>query len=193
MCIGLCGTDLPSCGSGAECNPQAGECVAEPASPTGARHGEGCATNEDCTSERCQAAFNAGTPTGFNGGYCFGPCIIPEGWNTNTLYSTPDCGEADQPDCTLPSASCPGDAVCFPDFGFARGDLGVCLDGCLDDTDCRQAEGYQCVRSFALAGGTRTFVNGICQPINCMATPCPDGYTCRTITAGGRRSYVCAP
>jgi hypothetical protein len=151
--------------------------------------------NEDCASGQCAPARGAGGPTGFNGGFCFGQCILPVGWNTNTLYRERDCGGDGQPDCTLPTASCPGDSVCFPDqsvpaAGFAQGDVGVCLDGCLSDADCRTAEGYECRRSFRLAGGTRTFVNGICQPIACSATnPCPTGLTCRT--AGGRS--VCAP
>jgi hypothetical protein len=194
-CSGVCGEGLPECGAGAECNAQSGYCVAAGTVPGGNLQGDWCNMETDCASGSCAAPFNGATPTGFNGGYCFGFCVLDQGWNTSTLYGRPDCGDTamGQPPCDLPGGSCPGDSVCFPYVSFTERDLGICLDGCVDDSDCRTAEAYYCQRTWAVAGGTRTFANGVCQPINCMSSPCPDGYTCRTIRTTRGTNYVCAP
>lgn len=195
MCTGMCGIGLPECGPGAECNGQSGMCVATGTVPAGALHGQPCAGDTDCQSGDCAEERNGATPTGYNGGFCFGLCILEIGWNNNTLYGRPDCGDASmgQPPCALPSSSCPGDAVCFPYQSFTERDLGICLDGCLTDADCRTAEGYFCQTTWQLADGPRTFANGVCAPIDCRSTMCPTGYTCRTIMTRTGPDYVCAP
>src|SRR5688500_14973845 len=53
MCIGLCGTNLPMCGPGGECNTESGHCVA-PGTPRGeSLQGGPCGMNEDCASGQC--------------------------------------------------------------------------------------------------------------------------------------------
>lgn len=151
---------------------------------TGALTGEPCSFDEDCRSQLCvERADDMGNPTGYVDGMCVAYCILPGGWNTNTIYA----GTA------LPAAGCAGDAVCFPaSFQHAsEGDLGVCLPACVDDADCR--EGYQCVRAFPTASGsTASFDNGICQPTDCARAPCPSGYGCRRVTyADGTSRNLC--
>jgi hypothetical protein len=125
----------------------------------------------------------SGAPTGNNGGYCISYCLLPTGYNSSDLFA----GAA------LPSGTCTGDAICFPAISSSQGegDLGACFDGCVNDTDCRESEGYFCFKSFGLqSGGSKTFTNGICYPItNCDTAGCPTNYSC---VVSGTKS-VCAP
>ncbi len=155
LCIGLCGSD-EDCGAGASCNGYSGQCVAAGTVPTsGGETGAACGLAEDCLSANCLTRQDNGdgTATVWPGGYCAGPCILPTGWNNNTLFD----GE------TLPAGTCAGDAVCFPSGSLTRGDLGSCLDSCTSNSDCRS--GYGCRQSFQLGSGTTVnFSNGICVP-----------------------------
>jgi len=148
-CISICSEEFP-CGAGADCNSWSGACVPEGTVPTeGGVNGDSCGASEECRSERC--ILDPDWP----GGYCYGFCILPLGYNSNTLFN----------EDTLPEASCPTGDVCFPNDSLTRGDLGVCFLGCTSDADCRAAEGYGCRQSWELASGeTRTFTNGICVP-----------------------------
>lgn len=182
-CYGVCGGDV-SCGPGAECNPYSGRCVAEGSVPTdGSPNGGTCTGDADCLSDNCITERNGTTPTGWNSGYCYGLCILPMGYNTNTLFS----------EDTLPQGTCSAGNVCFPNGSYTRGDLGLCFLGCTSDADCRADEGYRCRTSWRLASGdVRTFTNGICVPNDCPTTPCPTGFTCRTVTTSSGTSRVCA-
>ncbi|MDW8361112.1 MAG: hypothetical protein RMK74_01825 [Myxococcales bacterium] len=153
FCIGVCASD-DECGGGAQCNVWSGRCMAAGTVPTeGGRHGEPCRGDADCLSQLC-IEQRAMAPR-WLGGYCVGPCILPAGYNTNTLFA----GER------LPRATCPEGNVCFVNGTFAEGDLGVCLRECAVDEDCRSSDGYVCVRSFRLPGGTARYENGVCVPI----------------------------
>jgi len=182
-CIGLCTQDA-NCGEGAECNTLSARCVPTGTVPTsGGSYGEPCADNAGCRTGICsREESNTGAPTGNNGGYCLGYCQLPPGYNSSDLFA----GD------TLPSGTCTGDAVCFPAINTqADGDLGACFDGCVQDSDCREDDGYFCFRTFPLSSGdAHTFTNGICYPItNCDTAGCPTGYACTVV---GTRS-VCAP
>jgi len=187
MCVGVCSTD-EQCGEGAECNPWNGECVAEGEVPTdGSETGGPCDGDDGCRSGNCIQGYDMGTPTGWTDGYCIGNCILPVGYNTNTFYRMGDGSEE------LPQAGCPDTDVCYPGYGsYTRGDIGVCLQECSTDADCRAMAGYTCRKEFPLAsGGTSTYTNGVCFPINCRDTPCPDGMTCRSIPTSRGTLYVC--
>lgn len=176
MCIGLCDEDS-DCEPGGECNEWAAECVPEGESPTeGSEHGGPCDENGDCLSDNCIPPYETGF-TGWADGYCVGYCILPMGYNTNTFYS----GE------TLPQGTCSGDAVCWPNGSYTRGDLGICLDGCTTDADCRQDAGYYCLESINLpSGSVSSYTNGVCLPMDCSSSACPEGFTCRMLrTASG--------
>lgn len=186
VCIGLCSEEL-TCGAGAECNPDSASCVAEGSLPTEAsRVGQVCENDESCLSGRCIEAANATTPSGWNGGYCYGFCILPLGYNTNSFFG---------PEDRLPRGTCPEGNICYPAAGsLTRGDLGVCFAGCETDDDCRRDEGYGCLKSFGLASGdVRNLDNGVCVPIDCAETDCPTGYTCMRIRTTSGTSDVCAP
>lgn len=183
ICYGMCGAD-EDCGPGASCNVYSQECVPEGTAPTtGSVTGESCAADADCRSDWCIEAGSATTPSGWNGGYCIGPCILPLGYNTNTFFA----GEA------LPAGTCADDQVCFPNGSFTRGDIGICLDSCTTDEDCRAGEGYYCLKEIQLASGVASYTNGVCLPIDCMERDCPAGYSCRTIRTTSGTDYVCAP
>jgi len=146
--------------------------------------GEPCHGTTDCRSGQCVTELNNGVPTGWIGGYCVGNCLLPTGYNPNTFFA----GTA------LPAGSCTGNAICFPVGGTqGDGDLGTCYDACTTPSDCRL--GYSCLRQFQLgSGGTATFTNGLCVPVNCTPGACPTGYECVTVTAAdGSTRNVCAP
>ncbi len=72
---------------------------------------------EACTTNSdCESSFCLDERYGWPGGYC-------------TNY------------CALSENNCPGDSLCM-NFGFTL--FGICFDGCNEDFDCRQAEGYTC-------------------------------------------------
>ncbi len=182
MCVPICSSD-EECGGGTQCNPWAGTCVPSGGVPTNAVHGDPCTANADCRSEQCLLERStAGTPTGWNGGYCYGPCILPNGYNTNTFFD----GTA------LPQGTCPEGDVCFVNGSYTRGDLGACLHGCATDADCRGAEGYSCLKDFDLpSGGTSSYTNGVCLPIDCNVDDCPTGYMCQSVATASGTRYVC--
>jgi hypothetical protein len=183
LCIGICGADS-DCSPGHECDRESGRCHLPGMAPTGASLGEPCTRDESCRSRFCVEVVNEmGTPTGWVDGACLAYCIVPEGWNSNNIYDGP----------RLPSATCPDNAVCFPQDGFVEGNVGVCIPSCSVSADCRL--GYACLNSFQSPSGVRyTFENGICIPIDCSREACPPGYRCVTVTyADGSRANVCAP
>ena len=181
ICIGYCTTD-EDCGEGAVCNVHSARCVhPDEYNDTLSATGEPCYLDDDCQSGECRFD-NDGGPTGFNGGYCLGACILPAGYNTNTFFA----------EDAYPTEQCPGDNVCYPPGSLARGSAGVCLKACTTDDDCRAAEGYTCDKTVSLANGTtKTFENGFCWPINCAVDDCPTGYSCQTVGSGDRRRSVC--
>ncbi len=181
LCVGYCQTD-DECGSGAECNPDAGECVAPGTVPTGAGTGEACADDDGCLSGSCNPGDNSGTPTGWNNGYCLGRCALASGWNSNDLFA----GDA------LPT-NCADGNVCFPTGDFTELSPGACVSVCNSDADCRQSEGYACLKTFGLASGSKTFTNGVCFPVDCSETACPAGYSCQTVSTSSGTDSVCAP
>jgi hypothetical protein len=197
VCIAVC--TPTSCTDGTTCDGNSGRCRATGATLTGRTIGERCLANRDpastaenrCRSELCNPEVTTdsrGVPfyTGFNGGQCVGRCILPQGYNPSTFWD----------ETRLPQGSCPSGAICFPNGSLARGDLGVCLDECSQDSDCRTAEGYFCRKTIQLSTtNTRRFDNGWCTPINCVntATPCPTGYMCERRTSQGTTTGACIP
>ncbi len=149
LCIPVCNTDA-QCGAGAACDTHTGRCVAAGEQRAGALTGEPCASNDACASGACVPPAN-----GFTGGYCVANCALPMGFNTNSFFDG----------TVLPSGGCPEDALCMPFNGsFAARDLGVCLDGCATDGECR--DGYFCRKDYQLqmGGPTFSFENGVCWP-----------------------------
>lgn len=163
FCIPVCATDA-ECGGTAQCDTYTGRCVAAGMVGTsGGLTGEACGSNAACRSGVCRQASEGTNFTGFVNGYCQSLCRIPTGYNTSDFFT----GD------TLPTGTCPGDAICIPAGNYGTGDLGVCLDACDGNADCRS--GYECLKTF----GTHTFNNGYCSPIDCNAggATCPMG-TC---------------
>ncbi len=181
ICVPVCSSD-EECGAGAECNVYTGRCIAPGTMPSGSEHGDSCADDDGCLSGRCIQESNAGSPTGWNGGTCLGPCILPAGYNSSTFYFEPT---------GLPQGTCPDGDMCFPNGSLSRGDEGVCLAACSSDADCRADEGYFCDKSFETASGTYPFDTGACFPIDCADTACPTGYTCTEIRTSRGTSSVC--
>lgn len=182
VCIPVCTPE--SCIDGNACNPATNRCQRPGTTPVGAGFGEGCRANNDpmitdetrCGSNVCQAetvpdSRGNPVPTGWiGGGTCLARCILPQGYNSSTLW----------PERTLPRSNCPERAICFPSGTLNRGDLGLCLPECTANNDCRP--GYTCRKTFQLGmGRSTTFMNGYCVPVNCAATGmgCPMGYSCR--------------
>ena len=186
VCIPVCTAE--SCVNGTTCNTASNRC--EPASmpSTGAAFGAPCRAPNDpmisadtrCPSNLCFAENNFDSngrpvPTGWvGGGMCISRCILPQGYNSSTLW----------PERNLPRANCPEGAVCFPNGTLTRGDLGLCLKECTANTDCRP--GFFCRKTYQLGmGRTTTFNNGYCTPVNCAMAgmSCPAGHTCRMSSA----------
>lgn len=183
ICRGVCSSD-EHCGPGFACNVYDGSCVPGEAPTVGGRHGEMCARAEDCLGGLCNAARSGSTPTGWNNGFCLGPCILPPGYNTNTFFA----GD------TLPTGTCPDGDICFPNGSFTEADLGVCVADCLSDADCRVEDGYECRKTFATASGSQTYTNGVCfplRPASCTTGACPDGFRCVTVGSGRNAFNVC--
>lgn len=186
VCIPVCTAE--SCVDGNACNPATNRCQAPGTMVTGAAFGAPCrATNDPmisdatrCPSGLCLAENNFDStgrpvPSGWTGGgMCLSRCILPQGYNSSTLW----------PERTLPRGGCPEGGICFPNGTLNRGDLGLCLTECTANTDCRP--GYYCRKTYQLGmGRTTTFNNGYCAPVNCAATgmSCPAGHTCRMTSA----------
>lgn len=182
-CIGVCSSD-DQCAPGAKCNIWNGRCVPTTTVFDGSENGGLCTNNAECRSEFCNPARDTFGATGWTGGYCLGTCIMPIGYNSSNFFDGDD----------LPQATCPTGDVCFPNGSLTQRDLGVCLSGCMTDTDCRADEAYFCRHNFAGSSGvTQTYGVGVCWPINCSApgAMCPTGYGCQMIsTPSGARS-VC--
>lgn len=174
-CIGFCVADA-DCGSGAFCDTYTGECKATgEAVSSGAAVGDACDEDTDCRSgDRTERAITAcirevnssGSATGYLGGYCLNSCILPRGYNSNNFFA----GDA------LPQGTCDSGEVCYPTSTLNRGDFGGCFKECAGNSDCRA--GYACRKSSTLQGGTYTFDNGVCMPVDCAEEACPSGYTC---------------
>jgi hypothetical protein len=186
VCIPVCTAE--SCVDGTTCNPGSNRCERASMPSTGAAFGAPCRAPNDpmistetrCPSNLCFAENNFDSngrpvPTGWvGGGMCISRCILPQGYNSSTLW----------PERELPQANCPNDAVCFPNGTLTRGDLGLCLKECTANTDCRP--GFFCRKTYQLGmGRTTTFNNGYCTPVNCAAAgmSCPAGHTCRMSSA----------
>ncbi len=183
MCVGLCDEDA-DCEPGGECNEWASTCVAAGESPTtGSETGGPCTDDDGCMSGNCIPPYDPGF-SGWANGYCISGCILPMGYNTNTFFS----GDA------LPQGTCAGDAVCFPNGSYTRGDLGVCLAGCTTDADCRADEAYYCLKDIDLpSGDTSHYTRGVCLPMSCQSDPCPSGFSCRTLPTSSGTIYRCEP
>jgi hypothetical protein len=113
------------------------------------RYGQGetvcwphCETLQDCSGEICNYWSGRCEPAGDGGdnGFdcdpqntCKGDCTVwPE---------LPDVGYCVSP-CSLSSGACPSDDACADVYEGARGDLGLCLDACEVDDECRS--GFSC-------------------------------------------------
>ncbi len=167
-CFPVCGTDA-ECGGGAQCDPYTGRCVPQGMVPTtGGDTGDPCTTDAACRGNNC---VNDSGTNGYLDGYCISLCRIPSGYNSSDFYS----GD------TLPSGTCGGsNSVCIP-YGsqYGENDLGICLEACSSAADCRP--GFECTQTVS----GRTFTNGWCDPIDCVASgagSCPAGTTCHTGT-----------
>jgi hypothetical protein len=190
-CVPVC--TAASCVNGTTCNGDTGLCRPAGSMPVGRGIGQSCEptmrpgsptppAEMQCRSQLCNAEWNPDTRgnrfyTGYNGGYCLSRCILPAGYNSSNFW----------PEMLLPQANCPAGGICLPDGTLTRGDPGLCLKGCMADSDCRAAEGYFCQKRRQVTQTMfRTYQNGFCIPVNCVtaATPCPMGFTCRRNTAG---------
>jgi len=196
-CIGVC-TER-SCEHGTVCDHESGRCIARGTTPPGRTLGQTCQRTLDpmstaatrCRSDLCQAETLPDSQgrqvyTGYNGGQCIARCILPQGYNPSTLWDEP----------RLPRANCPEGGVCFVNGSLARGDLGICLDECTTDSDCRADQGYFCRKTVQLSmTNTRRFDNGWCTPVNCLntMTPCPTGFRCESRAVTGGMTGVCIP
>jgi hypothetical protein len=180
VCIGVCDAD-EQCAPG-KCNLWSGQCVPSTTVFDGSENGGLCNGNADCRSGFCNGARDSLGATGWTAGYCLGTCIMPVGYNSSSFFEGDD----------LPRGTCPTGDVCFPNGSLTQRDLGLCLAGCTTDADCRADEAYFCRHQFAGGDGRpQIYNNGVCWPIACPATPCPDGYMCQTTTIPGGMRSVC--
>lgn len=185
FCLPVCSRD-DQCGAGNICVRETGRCAAAGTVAEGGAIGDPCNTNEMCASGFCipPVSRQNGAPTGYTQGYCVSYCVLPPGFNTNTFYS----GDS------LPvDGECLGDSICMPINGsVARRDVGICLDGCLADEDCRD-EHYFCDHTWGFQRNS-TFDNGVCQARDCTTAPCPSGERCVAVPlSDGSRANRCAP
>lgn len=147
---------------------------------------DGCATDDDCRRDWqcieavpgrrvCLPRFDPdryGQICSAGRGSCAGGTCF-----TETYYGFPDsycAGPECDPDAEDPG--CPGDGVCASTTGGG----GICVDGCVDDSDCRTA--YRC-RPVDRENPSR---GSACFP------GCTDNSQCTATTRGGTR-YVCNP
>ncbi|MCD6498556.1 MAG: hypothetical protein J7M25_09695, partial [Deltaproteobacteria bacterium] len=108
-----------------DCNVWVGQCNL---SEFGDEIGEACNSNGQCKGNMCFVQDVNGVPAN---GYCTGLCSLSKAANQEV---------------------CPSDAVCTNMYGGGQVDTGVCLDGCDQTADCRQAEGYQCGSNWDASG-----------------------------------------
>lgn len=200
-CVAICTDD--SCVNGTVCDSESGRCRTPGFRPVGRTVGQTCAPamrgtepatppEMQCRSENCNADWLPDSRgnrfyTGWNGGYCLGRCILPQGYNSSTFWNM----------TTLPQANCPSGSICYPNGSLSRGDQGVCLKECHNNGECRGMDGYICQQSVSLsATNIRRYMNGYCIPQNCAnaATPCPTGLMCRRTTrSDGSVTGACVP
>lgn len=199
VCVSIC--TPTSCIDGTVCEPESGRCrPASSPAPTGRTVGQACVPAEQtgstaqnrCVSNLCSPEVTYDsmmTPfyTGNIGGFCYGRCILPSGYNSSTFWPMPE----------LPQAGCADGAVCIPNRSLAEGDIGLCFAGCRANSDCRQSEGYVCRLSVSLGTRTVRFQRGWCEPGDCVNTAgftCPSGTVCRRgRTSSGATVGDCVP
>jgi len=190
VCVPACRTG--NCGAGAVCNPWTQACQSTSApnpTTTGQDNGGACTQSGDCRSRQCVLATSqtTGLPTGWNGGYCYSSCSLPEGYNVSNFWAPRE----------LPQSNCPTGSICWPDGDdMAERDQGTCYRGCANDSDCRASEGYFCQTSITLGTRTYRWNNGRCLLIDCVNSTrtCPTGYFCETRrNSSGNAFGICRP
>jgi hypothetical protein len=144
-CMPACTTDMSCANDMYVCNNGTGLCTE---AFDAADLGEPCDSAMSCTGGRCLTEAGAGWPAG--------TCAYP-GCRLSGM------GE---------SETCPMGSACVDD---AAGDptLGICVDSCAMDTDCRP--GYRCNIPMGAASGT-------CGPGCTMDSACSGGRTCEATT-----------
>jgi hypothetical protein len=126
--------------------------LADAEAGSGPNTGAPCTGDEACTSTGQSSA--PGVPTCYKpwtGGYCRSFCAAPV---------EPQAGVA------LARSDCPVGSVCLLTNELSS--AGTCLRECTSDSDCREAEGYYCRRTF----GDVTTPKGVCSPSHCKTRGC---------------------
>lgn len=158
---------MRACTNMLQCDPYRSECVATPAS-SGAINGAPCVDDGDCRSGLCipEVDDRIGLrPTGFLRGYCTSYAPLP----TEATFAAAS-------GMNMPTSNCPPGNVVLPNPAAAPGSATRCLAACTADAQCR--EGYFCDKQ---GGGTATYANGACTPIDCAQAGrmCPSTTSCR--------------
>ncbi len=160
---GMCTTDcfFTSCGSGTACRSYLGlhRCLQTCALSSDCRQGYYCRIDPDEYNELvCMALCESDSdcPDTGNCNVYSGRCQPDPSNNLKEAGSAcwtdfeckgfcwddPDGGYCSN-ECDMSSPACQGDAVCSPAFGASVGDLGLCLDGCVNNGDCGRSN-YSC-------------------------------------------------
>jgi hypothetical protein len=164
---------MRACTNMLTCDPYQGKCVAH-VSTAGADNGEPCTADGQCRSNLCIPEVDrrfGERPTGFLGGYCTSYAPLPS-----------EATFAAARGMNLPTSTCPPGSVVLPSPDAAPGSATRCLKACTRDAECRP--GYHCDRR---GGGSDTYANGACVPIDCAeaGAACPSGTSCRIADGDG--------